>query len=109
MVQDSEILKPVHMIGALCFVTAVCAVLGFFHYSSEDMGFKIFAFLTAAVHLIVGVGILLRTGWGFSLLKGYLYFMMLGIPIGTMIAMRVLSHIKENDIKRFFGSNTLEL
>ena len=71
--------------------------------------FKIFAFLTVTIHLLVGVGIWTRTGWGFYLLKFYLYVMMLGVPIGTMIAMRVLSDIKENNVKRFIGSNTLEL
>jgi hypothetical protein len=34
---------------------------------------------------------------------------MLGVPIGTIIAIRVLNCIKDNDLKRYFGSKALEL
>jgi hypothetical protein len=109
MIEESEILKPVHMIGAFCMVAAVGGILVFFSIGHMEVGFQVFVFVNVLFHLLTGFGIWFRTSWGFYLLKFYLYYLLLCIPIGTYIARRVLSHIRENDIQRYFGSNTIEL
>lgn len=109
MIQDSEILKPVNMIGALCMATAVCAILAFLKVDWPGPEVNIFISIIFVFNLLTGIGIFLRTIWGFYLLKTYLYILILGIPIGTLIARYVLAHIRENNIKQYFGTKTLEI
>ena len=109
MIQNSEILKPVNMIGALCITTAVCGLLVFFITRAQGPEFSVFISVIVIWHLLTGVGIWLRTAWGFSLIKFYLYCLLLGFPIGTFIAKRVLSHIRDNNLQNFFGVKSIEL
>jgi hypothetical protein len=109
MIRNSEILKPINMIGALCMVTAGCSILAFFSTDWLGPEGKIFISVIFAINLLTGIGIVFRTMWGFHLLKFYLYILFIGFPIGTLIARFVLSHIRENDIKQYFGSKTLKI
>ncbi len=53
-------------------------------------------------YLTTGIGILMRTKWGYYLFKFFLYSLLLGFPIGTIIAFKSLSYMKKYNIKQFF-------
>jgi hypothetical protein len=65
--------------------------------------FAIFFILMGSWYLTTGVGILLRRKWGYFCFKSFLYFLLLGFPIGTFIAYASLKYIKRNYIKTLFG------
>jgi hypothetical protein len=65
--------------------------------------FVTFFVLTGVWYLATGIGILLRSKWGYFLFKFFLYILLLGFPIGTFIAYKSLKYIKRNDIKTLFG------
>jgi hypothetical protein len=93
------------MFGSLCLVTSLLAVIMFFRM--EDQTFRVFSSVIAVWHLATGLGISLRTSWGFHLLKINLYILMLGVPLGTMLARYLLRYIRENQIREFFGNRSL--
>jgi len=77
-------------------------------YSIEDRPpdiheFVIFYVLMGGWYLTTGVGILLRSKWGYFFFKSFLYFLLLCFPIGTFIAYASLKYIKRNHIKTLFG------
>jgi hypothetical protein len=65
--------------------------------------FVIFVVVVGGWYLATGVGILLRSKWGYFLFKFFLYILLLGFPVGTFIAYKSLRYIKRNDIKPLFG------
>jgi len=62
----------------------------------------IFFYVLSGIHLLIGLGVLARKKWGFYCLKYYLYFLKPGFPIGTLIANKMLSHLNEHQIERYF-------
>ena len=52
-------------------------------------------------HLVLGIGVLFKRKWGFTIFKGYLYLLYIGFPIGTYIARKTLRYIEENRIEAF--------
>jgi hypothetical protein len=52
-------------------------------------------------HLLLGMGVLFRKKWGFTIFKGYLYLLYIGFPIGTYIGYKTLKYIDENRIEAF--------
>lgn len=54
-------------------------------------------------HLAVGIGVLFRKRWGFTVFKGYLYLLYIGFPIGTYIGHKTLKYIDENNIEAFLN------
>ena len=54
-------------------------------------------------HFVLGIGVLLRKKWGFTIFKGYLYLLYVGFPIGTYIAHETLKYINENRIEKFLN------
>jgi len=76
----------------------------FFFSFYEEKSPSAFQFLIA-VHLFylsTGVGVVLRTKWGYFLFKAFLYLMLLGFPIGTIISYVGLSYMKRHQLKRYF-------
>ncbi len=68
--------------------------------------FVIFFVLMGGWYLTTGIGILLRSKWGYFFFKFFLYILLLGFPIGTFIAYKSLKYIKKNHIKTLFGFGT---
>ena len=68
--------------------------------------FVIFFVLMSGWYLTTGIGILLRSKWGYFFFKFFLYILLLGFPIGTFVAYKSLKYIKRNDIKTLFGFGT---
>ena len=54
-------------------------------------------------NVLAAIGMLLHKQWGLILVKAYLYLMLLGIPIGTAIAILLLSYLKRNEVTEYFG------
>jgi len=112
MILDYKRFRPIKTLG---IILLIIGVLGFFAlitnwYEPEFYDTAtIFILVMSVWHLITGLGILARKRWGFVLMKFYLYVLLLGIPIGTLLAKRILSYIKENEIELFFNGKDLEL
>ena len=94
------------MFGSYCLFAAVLSVVVFF--KTDDNGFRIFAAIIGGLHLVTALGISLRTSWGFYVLKAYLYVLLIGFPVGTLVARYLLRYIRENNINQYFGRNFME-
>ncbi len=63
-------------------------------------GWLIFVPLALNVLLVVGgIGILLKTIWGYYLLMTILYLLFLMFPIGSIVSYKLLGYIERNNIK----------
>jgi hypothetical protein len=67
-----------------------------------DMGY--FGITLTLWYLVTGIGILKRKVWGYYLLKSFLYMLLIGFPLGTFISYKSLKFMKENSIKKEFGT-----
>jgi hypothetical protein len=65
--------------------------------------FVIFVAVVGGWRLTAGVGVLLRSKWGYFIFKSFLYLSLLCFPISTFIAYKSLKYTKRNDIKTLFG------
>ncbi len=112
MILDDNKFRPIRTFGT--FLTAA-GMFGIFALIAEysapkfDKGAIIFLIIMSGWHLISGLGILLRKRWGFILMKFYLYIMYLGVPLGTLLAKKILGYIKENEIELFFKGKEIRL
>ncbi|MCK4828752.1 hypothetical protein KA005_74160 [bacterium] len=112
MILDYKRFKPIRTFGYI--ITAI-GIFGAFLLLAEwndpnfTLTFKLFSIFMTVWHLLTGLGILLRISWGFYLLKFYLYVLMLGIPIGTLIAKKILDYMRDNEIESFFLSQEIQL
>jgi hypothetical protein len=112
MILDYNRFKPIKTFGIILTVAGIFIALALFAESNApkvDEGGIIFLSIMAIWHLASGLGILLRKMWGFKLMKVYLYIMYLGIPLGTLLARKILSYIKENEIELFFRGKEMRL
>jgi hypothetical protein len=92
----------------LIFLSACGICMVVLLYTLEDRPsdirlFVIFFILMGGWYLTTGVGIFLRGKWGYFFFKSFLYFLLLGFPIGTFISYKSLQYIKRNDIKTLFS------
>ena len=108
MLLEYDKFRPVRT-GGIVLVTI--GVAGFwFHFEHlTDPQFRWFILVTTSWHLITGLGVILQKMWGYYLLKFYLYVLLLAIPIGTYIAWKSLTYLRENEIENFFGRKALQL
>lgn len=67
-----------------------------------DIVFVMFIAVMMVISLVAVIGILSMRRWGLVLFKGFLYLLMLGIPIGTYLAQKTLLYIRENKIERLY-------
>ena len=96
---------------ALIVLSACCICLLVLVYTLEDRPsdihlFVIFFVLMGGWYFTTGVGILLRRKRGYFFFKSFLYFLLLGFPIGTFFAYVNLKYIKRNHLKTLFGFGT---
>jgi len=109
---DSEI-KPIVIFGAVIIGFTLFSTFFFFSPMSPAFFFSFYEekpqsalhFLIAVhlFYLFTGVGVVLRTKWGYFLFKVFLYLMLLAFPIGTIISYLALSYMKKHKIKTHFG------
>ena len=103
MLPDYDKFKPVKIGG---FFLLLIAFFGFVCLIAilKDSVFRELVFFITAWHLLTGLGVILRTRWGYPVLKAYLYIISYFIfPIGTYIAHKSLRYLEGNNIERFFG------
>jgi hypothetical protein len=102
---NNDILRPVKIFGSILFIIGFIGIIFDFTYLNDpelSTGFKIFGVVVSMWHLLGGIGVLLKKAWGFYIFKSYLYILILGIPIGTYIAFKMLGYIKRNNLKEYF-------
>jgi len=112
MILDYERFRPIQTFGIILMCIGIFGCLTVITQWSNPEIFRsawIFVLTMTIWHLLTGVGILLKKGWGFYLLKFYVYALYLAVPIGTLLAKRMLEYIRVNDIQRFFFGHRLEL
>lgn len=101
---DREI-KPIVIFGYVLMVLSVVSVVFFYWVSLQvDMKQSDFYFIASvtAWHLITGLGVIMRTKWGYYLFKFFLYLLIISFPIGTFISYKTLKYMKKNNIKKYF-------
>jgi hypothetical protein len=64
--------------------------------------FNYFGITITSWYLLTGIGILTQRKWGYFLFKFFLYFLLLALPIGTIISYKALKYMKQNNIKVLF-------
>jgi putative copper export protein len=74
--------------------------------SPPSSGVILFVGISLIYYYLTGIGMILKTKWGYILFKTFLYLALLAFPIGTVISYITLSYIKKNNIKQYFGLNT---
>ena len=117
MLLDLQKFRPVRAGGMFLVAVGVVGLLfcvgGLLFYYDLTLTEPRFTFLmlvtTSGWHLITGLGIILQKMWGYYLMKLYLYLLLLGIPIGTYIALKSLRYIRDNQIEEFFRGKALSL
>jgi len=112
MALDYKYFRPIRIAG-ICFLI-FGAICGLDYVSSLkepdfDTFFRIFVLVNMFWYLLMGVGILLQKMWGYYLLKGFLYFMVLGFPIGTYFGIKSLRYLQEHHIKSYFLKQAIDL
>lgn len=55
------------------------------------------------LYAVTGIGLIVRTRWGYALLKCSLYLLYLAFPVGTVLSYVALSYARRHGIKRHFG------
>ena len=84
---------------ALLFLSLYLAyTLHNFYVYTGNKDFFAFVCVMIAIHIAVASMLLFRVRFGIRLLKIYLYFLLLGFPIGTYIAYNSLKYIKKNNM-----------
>jgi hypothetical protein len=97
--------RPIKFFG---FVLIIVGSFGFVELVSEfyqprfDLLGVVFLFVLAPIHFFTGIGVILKKKWGYPLLKLYLYLLLLAVPLGTLLAIKILRYIKDNEIEYFF-------
>ena len=116
MKSKEDVIKPIKIFGA---VLILFALFGFYFFTYLDLTYESsfkpnspslygrfgFYFMIAVnlFYLLAGIGVLLLTKWGYILFKLFLYILLIGIPIGTIISYITLSYMKRHKIKQYFG------
>lgn len=112
MIVDKDIFKPIRTLGFIImfggFLSLACLLIQW-NDPAFDIGFRVFAILIAIWYLTTGFGIVLKKPWGFRLLNFFLYVMYVGWPLGTLMAKKLFSYIKNNGIRKYFYNQVIEL
>ena len=100
-----DILKPIKIFSYCVIMMGVVGILMHFFLQQDDryaIEFMYFTLMVSFFHFFVGAGIILRHYWSYYLFKLYLYLLLIGFPIGTYIAIKMLKYIDKYDVKKFF-------
>jgi hypothetical protein len=109
---EYDIFRPVRISGIALIIAGVCGALlqiSLLNDPEFDNSFNIFVTTMSVWHLITGLGVLSQKYWGYILLKFYLYFMLLVVPIGTYYGLKALRYLKENEVSKFYSGKSIIL
>lgn len=113
---DREI-RPIIILGAVIIVLALLSAWVFiFRPGSPGYflrlyheGFYLALFVQFAFHviyLLIGVGVVSLSKWGYYPFKVFLYITLFAFPVGTIVSYLTLSYMKKHQIERYFGLPT---
>ncbi|MCW7753293.1 hypothetical protein OOT00_04750 [Desulfobotulus sp. H1] len=105
MCDNNNIFKPIIFFGYFLILMGGASMFVFVieYRFFEYLFLKYFCFIVSIFHLFVGLGIIFKEKWGYYLFKLYLYLIAVGFPIGTLIGLKMLKYINDNNIKsRYF-------
>ncbi|MEW6108399.1 MAG: hypothetical protein AB1632_04405 [Nitrospirota bacterium] len=92
-------------LGYILIALAIACTLFFFWVSGQTTLQPVQIYFVAGIttwYLLTGIGVLLQTGWGYYLLKSFLYSLLLSFPFGTVIGWKLLAYMKRNNVRRYF-------
>jgi hypothetical protein len=105
MVHGNSRIRPIIIFGYVLIGLSVAGLL-FFYWVSLQVELKpndmYFIFIAAFGCIIIGIGVIKLTEWGYYLFKFFLYLLLICFPIGTLISYKILKYMKKNDIKSYF-------
>ena len=98
--------KPLYVVkfyGFLIFTVGILN-LGIGAYSGQlsDTTFMIAILVTSTWYIAIGIGLMKQDKVGLSLLRGLLWLVGLGYPIGTKIAKSCLAYLRDHKIDDYF-------
>jgi hypothetical protein len=100
---DSD--KFIKIIGAILVIMGwICILIHFLLLGDPNYTkfFRTFVIFVTFFHLALGTCVLMKSIWGFYILKAYLYVLYIAFPIGTVIAHKSLRYIDKNNVKNSF-------
>lgn len=112
-----DAIKPVRIFGWVLIVGGVITLLWgggvlFFNPSSpayifgpqRELQLLLYFWVACTIlFLSTGVGVIDQRRWGYILFKFFLYLLLLGFPIGTIISYKTLAYMRQHQLKRLFG------
>ena len=100
-----DILKPIRIFGYFIAGLGFLGLIIHFAASGDPrytLDFEILVLVVSILHIFAGVGVILKTRWGFYAFKIFLYSLYFMVPIGTYVAIKTLKYIRTHKIERFF-------
>jgi hypothetical protein len=109
-----QIIKGDKLDGRIRFLTIYAYVLGtlsllslfVLYIATRDQplpGFHIFSGMGVSLYyMLTAVGLFWRKRWGYYLFKLFLYLLLLGFPIGTIISYKSMSYMRQSNVKSLF-------
>lgn len=104
MSYEDDVYRPIKTFGYFLIGIGSLGFIALFTVL-RDVDFNtvvsILVVVIACYHILLGIGIILRSRMIFRLFRGYLNILYLGFPIGTYLSRHTLRYIDENRIERF--------
>jgi amino acid transporter len=105
IIRNSKLPTPLTVIAIVLICSCVIGVFllnDLMRDKRYDAEFVVFIVIMLIIHTVVAIAVLSRRRWGLFLFKGYLYVLLLALPIGTYIALRILRYIKHDEIDNLY-------
>ncbi len=100
---DTSIYQPIKLFGIVLLILSVTGII-FFAYIFIEQGeqeFIWFVTIVSLYYILIVIGILRKTVWGYYIFKSLLYLMLPTLPMG-IVSYKYLKYIKKNDLKTHF-------
>jgi hypothetical protein len=100
--KSQRIIRIVGYVFALMFVMCLYTIyVSVIYFSSRHV---YFGAVIGIWYLLTAIGLFTRKKFGYYSLKLFLYILLVGFPIGTIISYKMLKYIKKNNIVNHFKS-----
>ncbi len=103
------VMGPIKLFGLVLIVLSFLILLFYYMFvckSDASFEFGLFAYFMSLLHMVTGIGVVLKKKWGFDLFKFYLKSLFYCIPIGTFISYLTFKYIKKNNIEEYFKARS---
>jgi hypothetical protein len=105
IISNGKLPAPLRVIAIYLICSCVIGVLflnDMLTYKRFGSDHVVFIVIILIIHSVVAIAVLSQKRWGLFLFKGYLYVLLLGFPVGTYVALRILRYIKHHEIDKLY-------